>query len=131
MRIKFLDAFSFRLFGYLLTMQPTVVLCQKQFSQNFVVAKTWRNYCPGPEDAIRTYYAKSRMKCATECLSLQWCIDFSYYATSGLCNFYSFVPPKIFYDSDCTFMMVSFKNISTLALLEFQRHRLFDHSLFE
>ena len=120
MHLKFLHAFSFRLFGYLLIMQPTVVLCQTQFSENyFMVADTWRDYCPGPEDAIRTLHAVSRMKCASECSFSPQCIDFSYYATSRLCYFYSFVPQKIYYDSDCTFMMVISQRIITFSLIGF------------
>lgn len=98
--------------GFLLTMPPTIIIvfCQRQLSQNFAIADFWPNYCPGPKDAIDSCNATSRSKCAFECLLRQLCIYFSYYATGGMCYFYSFVSRKIFYDYDCTctLMMVSF-----------------------
>src|SRR6218665_622572 len=109
MRFRFLYAFWVKVmfFRFLLAIPPAVVFYQEQYSQNFAVAASRPNYCPGPGDAIGTCQAKSRFKCAVECLSHQWCIYFSYYANSGLCYFYRFVSRKIFYDHDCTFMMVS------------------------
>lgn len=116
MRFRFFSQFSVRLFDFLLTLLPTSVFCQRQSSQLFAVADSWPKYCPGPEDAISACYARSRLECAAECLSRQWCIYFSYYASSGMCHFYRFLSPKIFYDHDCTFMMVSIQNLISLQV---------------
>src|SRR6218665_334895 len=108
-RFKFLYSFSFRLFGFLLTMLPAFVFCQGQFSLNCAVAETGPHYCPGSEKATGTSYTKSRIKCAVECILNQCCTCLGYYDTSRKCYFYSFVPQKLIYDHDCTFMMVSFQ----------------------
>jgi len=66
MRIKILHAFWVRLMvGFLLTMQPKVIFGQRQFSQNFEVAKAWPNYCPNETDAIGTYHERSRFACVS------------------------------------------------------------------
>src|SRR6218665_1198205 len=105
MRLTLLHAFWVS-FGFLLDMLPGAVVCQGISSQNFVVNETWRNYCPGPEYATGTCYAKSMIKCAAECILYQGCICLSYYASSRLCYFYSSTQQKMLYDHDCTFMMV-------------------------
>src|SRR6218665_2955404 len=107
MRMKFIYAVSVSLFGFLLTLPPRVVFCQRQSNEKFVVLETWRNYCPGAEDATGVSYARSKIKCATECILHQGCICFSYYATNRLCYFRSSVPQKMLYDYNCTFMVVS------------------------
>src|SRR6218665_704253 len=111
MRSRLVYMFSVRLFGFLLAFMPTFVFCQGQFIQNFAIADACRHYCPGPANATGASYAKSRIKCAAQCILHQRCICFSYYATSGLCYSYSFVPQEVLYDQSCTFMMVSFHNM--------------------
>src|SRR6218665_3502537 len=116
MRIKILHAFWVRfLVSFLLTMQPKVIFGQRQFSQNFEVAKAWPNYCPNETDAIGTYHKKSRSICASECLTRQWCTYFSYNVKSGLCYLYSFVSTNISYNIDCKFMMVSLNKLNTFS----------------
>ena len=109
MRFAFLHAFSVS-FGCLLTMLPRAVVGHGISSQNFVVNETLRNYCPGPEYATGRCYVKSMIKCAAECILHPECICLSYYATSRLCYLYNLAPQNMFYDNDCTFMMVSFQN---------------------
>src|SRR6218665_194849 len=108
MGFTFLHEFSVS-FGLLLTMLPRFVFCDGISSKNFVVPETCRNYCPGPENATGTCYAKSKIKCTAECILRTGCIYLSYYPTSGLCYFYSLAPQKMFYDYDCTLMVVSFQ----------------------
>jgi len=105
---RFVYALSVRLFGLLITMLPTIVICRGQFSQYFAVAETGPHYCPDPADATGTSCVKSRIKCATGCILHQYCISFSYYASSRKCNLYSFAPAEVFNDQDCTLWMVSF-----------------------
>src|SRR6218665_2197458 len=78
--------------------------------QSFQLSLAGNKQCPSPVDAFQGFDSISRTHCAVECKSSPQCIDFSYYASSGRCYLYSSLPLNVSYNSDCNFMMVSYRD---------------------
>lgn len=96
--------FTVKLFILVSCTPPTQCVAS---SKVFQVSQAGHRQCPSPDKAFQGLTTKSRIQCAVECKLLPQCIDFSYFAGSGRCYLYSLLPSRLFYHSDCTFMMVS------------------------
>src|SRR6218665_23807 len=77
--------------------------------QTFKLSLAGRYQCPNTVEAYDGMSVEMGPRCAHQCKLSKDCIAFSFYSSSRSCYLFNAMPSEVFYDIDCTFMMVSFK----------------------